>query len=253
MHDRATPRLEIAANSLASANAARDGGAHRIELCASLGEGGLTPSQATIALAREALAIPIHVLVRPRAGDFLHAARELETMCRDIEACARLGCDGVVVGVLDADGNVDRAACATLIEAAGSLDVTFHRAFDMTRDPFAALEDAIALGCARVLTSGQRANALEGAEMIRALIDRAAGRIAIMPGAGIDSRNVAAIRDATGAMEFHASAKRAIDSRMRYRPERLTDMQGGEVRTDRDEVRRIVNALATPTQIGRGA
>jgi copper homeostasis protein len=247
------PLLEIAANSLESAIAARDGGADRIELCASLDEGGLTPSHATIALAREALAIPIHVLIRPRPGDFLYEAHELETMRRDIEACARLGCDGVVIGVLDADGNVDRAACATLIGAAGSLDVTFHRSFDMTRDPSAALDDAIALGCARVLTSGQRANALEGAKMIGTLIERAAERIAIMPGAGIDSRNVAAIRDATGATEFHASAKRAIDSRMRYRPERLADMQGGEVRTDRDEVRRIVDALATPTQVGRSA
>jgi copper homeostasis protein len=237
------PLLEIAANSLASAIAAHDGGANRIELCASLGEGGLTPSYATIALARDALAMPIHVLIRPRAGDFLYDAHELDTMRRDIEACARVGCDGVVVGVLDADGNIDRVACTSLIEAAGSLDVTFHRAFDMTRDPIAALDDVIALGCARVLTSGQRANALDGAETIRALIERAAGCIAIMPGAGIDATNIAAIRARTGAAEFHASAKRALESRMRYRPDRLRDMQGGETRSDVAEIRRLVDAL----------
>ena len=245
MTERA-PLLEIAANSVASALAAQDGGAGRIELCASLGEGGLTPSYATIAIARERLLIPLYVLIRPRAGDFLYSDLELETMRRDIEACTRLGCDGVVIGALDADGNVALGACRDLIFAARGLGVTFHRAFDLARDPALALEDLVALGCERVLTSGQRATAVEGAAQIRALIGHAGKRIVVMPGAGIDATNVAALRNATGATEFHASAKRALPSAMRYQPSRLADMRGGELRSDREEIRRIVRALADP-------
>ena len=243
MSDRERPLLEIAANSVASAMAAEEGGADRIELCASLGEGGLTPSYATIALVRQQLRIPVYVLIRPRAGDFLYDEIEIETMCRDIEAAAHLGCDGVVIGALDAEGNIATASCRTLIVAAGSLGVTFHRAFDLTRDPRAALDDIIALGCERVLTSGQAANAIEGAATIRALIGHAADRIAVMPGAGIDSGNISAFREATGAHEFHASAKRQLASAMRFRPDRLVDMQGGDLRSDRDEIRRIRQAL----------
>jgi copper homeostasis protein len=237
------PLLEIAANSLASALAAQDGGAGRVELCASLGEGGLTPSYATIALARERLLIPLYVLIRPRAGDFLYNELELETMRRDVEACARLGCDGVVVGALDADGNVALGACRELIHAARGLGVTFHRAFDLARDPAHALEDVIALGCERVLTSGQRATAIEGGAEIRALIGHAGRRIVVMPGAGVDAGNIAALRGATGATEFHASAKCLRPSAMRYQPGRLADMRGGEMRSDQDEVRRMVAAL----------
>src|SRR5690242_12821690 len=242
MAERA-PLLEVAANSVASALAAQDGGAGRVELCASLDEGGLTPSYATIAIARERLLIPLYVLIRPRAGDFLYDEIELETMRRDVEACTRLGCDGVVIGALDADGNVALGACRDLIYAARGLGVTFHRAFDLARDPALALEDLIALGCERVLTSGQRTTAIEGAAQIRALIGHAGDRIVVMPGAGVDSSNVAALRAATGAAEFHASAKRTLPSAMRYQPNRLADMRGGEMRTDREETRRIVQAL----------
>ncbi len=238
------PLLEIAANSVASALAAQDGGAGRIELCASLGEGGLTPSYATIAIARERLLIPLYVLIRPRAGDFLYSDIELETMRRDIEACARIGCDGIVIGALDADGNVALGACRELIHAARGLGVTFHRAFDLARDPALALEDIIALGCGRVLTSGQRASAAEGAALIKTLVGHAGNRIVVMPGAGIDATNVVALRDATGATEFHASARRALASAMRYRPGRLAEMRGGEMRSDREEIRRIVQALS---------
>ena len=243
MSDRERPLLEIAANSVASAMAAEEGGADRIELCASLGEGGLTPSYATIALVRQQLRIPVYVLIRPRAGDFLYDEIEIETMCRDIEAAAHLGCDGVMIGALDAEGNIATASCRTLIVAAGSLGVTFHRAFDLTRDPRAALDDIIALDCERVLTSGQAASAIEGAATIRALIGHAADRIAVMPGAGIDSGNISALREATGAHEFHASAKRQLASAMRFRPDRLVDMQGGDLRSDRDEIRGIRQAL----------
>ncbi|HEX7732257.1 MAG TPA: copper homeostasis protein CutC [Rhodanobacter sp.] len=235
--------LEVAANSVASALAAQAGGAGRVELCAALELGGLTPSQATIAMARERLRIPLYVLVRPRAGDFLYDDLECEAMRRDIETCAALGCDGVVLGVLDADGGVDVARCRALTGAAGSMGVTFHRAFDLVRDPRRALEDVVALGCERVLTSGGQPAALEGAGLIRELVAQAAGRLAIMPGAGVTADNVAALAAATGAREFHASAKRQLASGMRHRPALLADMQGGELRSDVEQVHALVQAL----------
>ena len=235
--------LEVAANSVASALAAQAGGAGRVELCAALELGGLTSSQATIAMARERLRIPLYVLVRPRAGDFLYEDLECEAMRRDIETCAALGCDGVVLGVLDADGGVDVARCRALTGAAGSMGVTFHRAFDLVRDPRRALEDVVALGCERVLTSGGQPAALEGAGLIRELVAQAAGRLAIMPGAGVTADNVAALAAATGAREFHASAKRQLASGMRHRPALLADMQGGELRSDVEQVHALVQAL----------
>jgi copper homeostasis protein len=238
------PLLEIAANSAASALAAQDGGADRVALCASLGEGGLTPSYATITIARERLLIPLYGLIRPRAGDFLYDDLELETMRRDVEACARLGCDGVVIGALDADGNVALNACRDLIYAARGLGVTFHRAFDLARDPYRALEEIVALGCERVLTSGQRASAIEGAALIRDLVAAAGERITVMPGAGVDADNIAKLRTATGAHEFHASAKRNIASAMRYRSDRLFDMQTGEMRSDVAVIRCLRDALS---------
>ncbi len=235
--------LEIAANSVASALAAQEGGAGRVELCTTLELGGLTPSHAQIALARERLRIPLYVLIRPRAGDFLYSDLECETMLRDIETCATLGCDGVVLGVLDADGNVDIARCRALIAAAGKLGVTFHRAFDLTRDPLTALNDLIELGCERVLTSGAQTSALEGAPLIRQLVEWSAGRIVVMPGAGVDAGNIGQLREMTGAGEFHASAKRQHPSGMRWQPELLKDMQGGEWRSDVEQIRGMVAAL----------
>ncbi|MFC5741112.1 copper homeostasis protein CutC [Dyella tabacisoli] len=235
--------LEVAANSVASALAAQAGGAGRVELCTALELGGLTPSSALIAMAREHLNIPLYVLVRPRAGDFLYSDLECELMLRDIEACATLGCDGVVLGVLDADGNLDKARCRSLIAAAGHMSITFHRAFDLSRDPAQALEDAIELGCERVLTSGAQVTALAGAPLIRDLIVQAAGRIAIMPGAGVSARNIAQLAIATGAHEFHASAKHQWPSGMRHRRPALSDMEGGEWRSDVEQVRTLVTAM----------
>jgi copper homeostasis protein len=238
-----TRLLEIAANSIASALAAQAGGAGRVELCSALELGGLTPSHATIAMVRERLGIPLYVLIRPRSGDFLYTDDECEAMCRDIETCVALGCDGVVLGVLDADGDVDMERCYGLIAAAGHIGVTFHRAFDLVRDPQRALDDVIALGCERVLTSGGQASAPEGTAQIRALIEQAAGRIGIMPGAGVTPGNLAALAAATGAHEFHASAKRQLVSGMRHRPPLLADMQGGEQRSDEAQVRALVQVL----------
>ena len=246
--ERNSAILEIAANSLASALAAQEGGADRIELCAALEVGGLTPSYAQVALTRERVRIPIYALIRPRTGDFVYSDSECETMQRDIETCASLGCDGVVIGALDEDGAVDAARCRALIAAAGKLGVTFHRAFDMSRDPRAALEDIISLRCERVLTSGAQADALSGAALIAKLVAQAAGRISVMPGAGVNAQNIAGLRALTGAREFHASAKRELRSRMRA-GNSLPGMTAGEVLSDVEQVRALVAALNSATGI----
>lgn len=179
--------LEAAANSAVSALAAQQAGAARVELYAALELGGLAPSHAQIAPVRERLAIPLHVLIRPRAGDFAYSDLECETLLRDIEACAAPGCDGVVFGMLDGQRVVDRTRCRTLRIAAGRMGTTFHRAFDMVADQAAALEAVIEPGCERVLTSGGQPRALDGAMRIRALLAQADGRIAVMAGAGLDA------------------------------------------------------------------
>lgn len=207
--------LEIAANSLASALAAQEGGADRVELCENLGEGGCTPSYGTLAMARDRLRVPLYVLVRPRGGDFLYDALERDTMLRDIQMCVRLGCDGVVIGALTPQGDVDLALCRDLIEAAGSSGVTFHRAIDVARDPPAALDAAIALGCERVLTSGAHASAGDGADDIASLVRRAGGRIGVMAGAGVTPENVRDLVHRTGVHEVHASAKALRATAMR--------------------------------------
>lgn len=238
--------LEVAANSVASALAAQEGGAGRVELCAALQLGGVTPSYAEIATARDRLKIPLYVLIRPRAGDFLYNDFECEVMLRDVEACVALGCDGVVLGVLDAEGRVDQARCRALVGAAGRLGVTFHRAFDMVADQAKALEAVIDMGCERVLSSGARTSAIEGAAALRALVEQAAGRLVVMPGAGVHAGNIAALARATGASEFHASAKRALPSGMRHGRTVPEDMATGEWRSDEAEVRAMVSALLDP-------
>lgn len=235
------PILEVAANSVASALAAEAGGAARVELCSALELGGLTPSHAAIATAVERLRIPVHVLIRPRAGDFVFDDPECDVMQRDIEICKSLGCAGVVIGVLTIDGNVDVPRCRRLMDAARGMSVTFHRAFDFANDPGRALEAVIALGCERLLTSGQAADALTGAPLIRKLIEQARGRITIMPGGGIDAHNIAAIARATGAREFHASGRARVADRMRHAG--LGGMGGGDWQTDEGEVRARVEAL----------
>lgn len=237
-------KLEIAANSVASALAAQAGGADRVELCAALELGGVTPSYAQIALTRERLTIPLYVLIRPRGGNFRYNDEETETMLRDIECCVALGCDGVVIGVLDTDGAIDASRCQALIFAAKKLSVTFHRAIDVSRDPLLALEEIIALGCERVLSSGGATSAIEGAAVLKQMVERAAGRIQIMPGAGVRADNVQALRAATGATEFHASAKQVLPSGMRFTSNPRLGMSDSETRSNAEQVRRIAEALA---------
>lgn len=209
--------LEICAASVASCVAAQEGGADRIELCDNLLEGGTTPSYATISLAREKVKIAIYPIIRPRGGDFLYSGLEYETMKRDIVMCKQLGCDGVVIGLLTPDGKVDIPRTKALVELAWPMGVTFHRAFDMTDDPMQALEDVIATGCERILTSGHRNTAVEGIALLAELVKKAEGRIAILVGSGVRSTNIAQLIKETGAQEFHTTAKAYIESGMQYR------------------------------------
>ncbi|MBG6233960.1 copper homeostasis protein [Pedobacter sp. CAN_A7] len=209
-------QMEVCANGLTSALAAQEGGAIRVELCDNLGEGGTTPSYAQIKLATAQLNMQVYPIIRPRGGDFLYSALEFELMKADVQCCKDLGCDGVVIGMLLADGRVDKTRCASLIALARPMKVTFHRAFDRTNDLKSALEDIIALGCDRILTSGGKPTALEGALVIRELLDQAAGRIEIMPGSGIREHNVRDIIEVTGAKVFHATAKIPVSSTMQY-------------------------------------
>ena len=208
--------LEICAFNLSAALAAQRAGADRIELCAGPEEGGVTPSAGLIRTARDLLQIPLYPIIRPREGDFLYSDEEFTVMLRDVELCRGLGCDGVVIGMLLADGSVDRSRCARLVETAYPMGVTFHRAFDRVGDPFAALETIIGIGCERILTSGQRPVAMEGAELLRELVREADERIVIMPGSGVRASNIAELVAKTGAVEFHTSARMRQASAMEF-------------------------------------
>ena len=236
------PLLEIAAGSLASALAAQEGGADRVELCGSLAEGGITPSYGTLALVRDRVRIPVYVLIRPRGGDFLYGDAEFEIMQRDIETCVRIGLDGVVIGALDADGHVD-ARCRELVKAAGKLGVTFHRAIDASANLSRSLETIIALGCERVLTSGGAANALAGASVIAGLAKQAGERIVVMAGAGIRSANLAEVAKLTQAHDFHGSARAVLRSAMRYLNPALLDLAPDIEQSSVDEVRAMKEQL----------
>jgi copper homeostasis protein len=209
--------VEACVDSVQSAVAAEDGGAGRIELCDNLVEGGTTPSIGAITLARDTLRIPIHVIIRPRGGDFHYGPREIETMRRDVAAAGEVGVAGVVIGMLCTDGAVDAEGTERLIAEARPLSVTFHRAFDLAIDPFAALDALVALGVNRVLTSGQAPTAPEGAALIADLVRRAAGRIGVLPGGGIRADNAAALVAATGVTEIHVRGAAMAESAMTAR------------------------------------
>jgi copper homeostasis protein len=213
--------VEVCANSMASALAAQQGGANRVELCSDLLEGGITPSIGIIQAAREFLQIHIHVLIRPRGGDFCYSRDEFDVMRRDIEAARRLGVDGVVFGVLDEGGQVDLPRMRELISCARPLSVTFHRAFDMTVDLPRALEDLIQLGVERVLTSGGEKNVEEGLPRLSSLVKQAGGRISIMPGGGIHEQNIQRVLETSRAREVHFGATGVVQSRMTFRNPRV--------------------------------
>jgi copper homeostasis protein len=209
--------LEICANSVESAIMAQAGGAQRVELCENINEGGTTPSYGAIQQARKELSIDLNIIVRPRGGDFLYSEREFEIMCNDIKIAKELGVDGVVFGCLSPDGSVDVLKTKQLVELSKPMKVTFHRAFDVTADPYKSLDDIIECGCNRILTSGQQNKAILGTELIKKLITKANERIIIMPGSGIDESNIEEIYHKTGAVEFHASLRKVVQSKMEYR------------------------------------
>ncbi len=223
-------KLEVCANSYASALEAQRGGAIRVELCAGIPEGGTTPSYGEISLSRELLDIALNVIIRPRGGDFLYSQSEIEIMKRDIRMAVSLGVDGLVFGCLTKDGEVDVALCRELIQECGGLPLTFHRAFDMCADYKRALEQIIELGFSRILTSGGKSNVLEGKEQLKELVEQAADRIIIMPGCGVNENNIKELSNYTKATEFHSSARTTAPSAMVYRNSDVS--MGGVVTID---------------------
>ncbi len=216
--------VEICLAGIESALAAQAGGAHRIELCENLADGGTTPSVGMMALVREKLDIAVNVMIRPRGGDFCYSDAEFAVMRRDAQAAKQAGVDGVVFGILRPDGSVDRDRCRALVEEIRPLSVTFHRAFDKTRDPFEALDDLLKLGVDRLLTSGHEPTAMQGKELIRQLQERAGNRIAIMAGSGINIDIAAELIAATGVHEIHAGSccTEFVPGQMLYENQRIT-------------------------------
>jgi copper homeostasis protein len=219
-----TPRVlvEVCVDSVASAIAADHGGADRLELCGSLVEGGITPSAGLIETTRAAVSTALHIMIRPRGGDFCYDADEFEIMRRDIALAKRLSADGVVFGILDVHGNVDVARTWRLVDEARPLSVTFHRAFDMTADLFRSLDDLCGAGVDRVLTSGGESTCLQGQETIAQLVQRARRRIVIMPGSGIKPGNASQLVDSTGVTEIHVGLRRSLPSPMLHRNPRVS-------------------------------
>jgi copper homeostasis protein len=244
--------LEVCANSVTSAVAAQNGGAARVELCENLHEGGTTPSHGQILLARKFLYIKLYVLIRPRSGDFLYTDVEFEIMKADIRYCIEAGCDGIVIGLLTPDGHIDKERTAELVNMAKryGLGVTFHRAFDMCADQYKALEVIIETGCERILTSGGKSTAMEGASTINHLVEKAKGRISIMPGGGITESNVADLVHFTHATEVHSSARVQVKSKMEYHNDHILmgNRHGDEYSIDVTDVERVKRLLTVANQ-----
>lgn len=243
-------QFEVCANSVESCLAAQAGGADRVELCAGIPEGGTTPSYGDIATARELLThTRLHVIIRPRGGDFLYTPVEQRIMLKDIENARRLGADGVVFGCLTPEGDIDIALMKQLLEAAQGMSVTFHRAFDVCRQPKQALETLIQLGCQRILTSGAQPTAEQGIPLLKELQAQADGRIILLAGCGVNENNIARIADETGIREFHFSAREQLTSRMQFRNEAVS--MGGTVCIDEysrpvttaERVRKTISAI----------
>lgn len=212
------PIIEICLESVESVIAAEKGGADRVELCSDLFEGGLTPTIGTVKTALKKSNIKINVMIRPRGGDFCYSDEEFEVMLEDVRALKDTGINGIVFGILTPEGDVDIVRSKELIELARPLPVTFHRAFDMTRDPYKSLEDLINLGVDRVLTSGQEATVPEGADLLEELVKIAGDRIIVMPGCGITERNFPKLQEKIKAKEYHIYLPKEISSKMVYHP-----------------------------------
>ena len=240
--------FELCAESVDACLAAHAGGAHRIELCTALSEGGLTPSHGLLREAVRKSGLPVHVLIRPRGGDFVYTPAEMHVMQEDLKYSRSLGASGVVLGLLHADGTVDTEQTRHFVELAGSLEVTFNRAFDHTESQEQALEDVIAAGCRRVLTSGGEPDVVRGAESLARLVSQAAGRIDVAVGGGLRLNNAAAIARTTGARHFHGSLRSRIPSPMLYRGPGMLEDEGPSTDTrfivDSRDVRQMIENLS---------
>ena len=209
-------QLEIAVFSVEAALSAIAAGADRIEFCENPGEGGTTPSYGSLVTLKKLTTKPVFPIIRPRGGDFLYTDAEYECIKADVLIAKELGYPGVVIGLLNADGSIDTIRTAELVELAAPIEVTFHRAFDRCNDPFIGLEAIIETGCKRILTSGQVPNAANALSLIKQLVDKANGRIIIMPGSGVRANNIKEIVEATGVIEIHSSARKMYPSKMHY-------------------------------------
>jgi copper homeostasis protein len=245
----ATVLIEACIDSIGDALDAQAAGARRVELCADLTEGGTTPSVGLIRAVVAHVDIPVFVMIRPRGGDFLYSAGEIDVMLRDIEAARASGAHGIVSGALHANGTIDQEGTEALLEAAAPLPFTFHRAFDMTRDLDESLDVLMAIGASRVLTSGGAATALAGVPVLSRLCIRAGDRLVIIAGGGVRSPHIAAIAQETGVREFHIGARKLVQTRMRYRPSaprvnKQASIEEGEwFETDSAELAAAVAAL----------
>ena len=237
--------IEIATSDFLTTKSAVEGGADRIELCANLGEGGTTPSYGHILQCREAFAVLIYPIIRPRGGDFLFNDEEFSIMLKDVKLCKQLGCNGVVIGLLNKDGSIDIKRTAQLIEAAYPLGITFHRAFDRCINPFEAMEQLIQIGCERILTSGQKQSAPDGIELINQLNRQADERVIIMPGSRVRQENIKMIAEKTGCTEFHSSLRNKIVSGMEFIHPSFSDLEESYFNNyvDPEEVKALKQAL----------
>ena len=234
--------LEIAVFNIESALLATAAGADRLELCENPAEGGTTPSYGTLKIVRDKISIPVFPIIRPRGGDFFYTDEEFEVMKKDVLLCKELQFEGVVIGSLMADGNIQKKHSKYLVESAYPLEVSFHRAFDRAADPLQALEDIIDCGCTRILTSGQVPDAFNGKGLLKILIEKAGDRIIIMPGSGVRSSNIIELAKFTGAMELHSSARKERPSAMIYQQKNMQE-ELKTVTVNVEEIRKMKTAL----------
>lgn len=235
-------KLEIIGFNIESCAIAQAAGADRIELCDNPAEGGTTASYGFIKAARKILHIDLFPIIRPRGGDFLYSDEEFEIMKTDVQLCKELGCNGVVIGMLSADGTVDKKRCSQLVEIAYPLGVTFHRAFDRCVDPLSALKDIIDIGCERILTSGLKTAAPDAIELLSQLVKEANEDIIIMPGSGVRSSNILDLAKETGATEFHSSARKITGSKMGYHNNHISESLDHTL-ADADEISKLKSLL----------
>lgn len=234
--------LEVCAFHIESCMIAERSGAARVELCDNPIEGGTTPSYGTIKQAREKISILLYPILRPRSGNYYYTDEEFEILKDDIKMCKELGCDGISVGIQTIDANIDVDKLKRIVEWAGNMGVTCNRAFDCAPDPFKALEDIIDCGCERILTSGQKSAAPDAAILLKQLVDQAGDRIIIMPGAGVNSSNIARLKEVSGAVEFHSSARKIADNPVTYINKEVSDY-GHVYIANEAEVKAMVKAL----------